>query len=231
MKQGRGADAVDTYLDVADGYANDGFYDKAQALLSKLTRLLPDEQRIFKKIKRLDRAQELDRRRDLVTNAVAKGGRVKLSTFAVQHMWPSIAKCSLVEKLTREQVTRFFSHVDVVKVEEGEHLVSAGADRHEMFIVVQGEVAAQILLATGKRTDLRTYSSGDIIGENALLKKKSWPASYLAKRRTSMFRLDRRGLEALLLGETDPRGLHDALRCQKHDDDLDQALSQLTQIE
>ena len=71
----------------------------------------------------------------------------------------------------------------------------------------------------------------DCLGENALLKRKAWPASYIAKKRTSMLRLDRNGLETLLLGEADPRGLLDALRAQGHDGNIDQILSQLNKAE
>lgn len=231
MKQGQRADAVDVYLEVADGYAADGFFDKAHALLAKLTRLLPNEERLRAKIDRLERRQELERRREIVTAAVAAGGKIKMSSFTIQTLWPEIAKCSLVETLTEEQLTKLFSQLSIDKLVEGSRLVSAGADRHEMFIVIQGEVAAQILLATGKRTDIRVFHPGDIIGDNALLKRKAWPASYVAKKRTSMFRLDRDGLEHLLLGETDPRGLLDALRAQGHDGEVVQTLSRLSQAQ
>ncbi len=231
MKQGKGADAVDCYLEVADGYASDGFYDKAHALLAKLARLLPNEAKILAKIERLEHAQELERRRAVIIQAVADGGKIKMSSFTIQSLWPDIAKCSLVEELNDDQLTRLFGQVGLEKVDDGDRLVSAGAERHEMFIVIQGEIAAQILLATGKRTDIRIFSSGDIVGENALLKRKSWPASYIARKRTSMFRLDREGLEMMLLGETDPRGLLDALRAQGNDVEVDQILSQLSQAE
>ena len=229
MKQGKGADAMDVYLQVADGYSADGFFDKAHALLARLSRMLPGEAKLAAKLERLERAQELERRREVVTRAVVDAGRVKMSAFTLQTLWSDIAKCSLVEELSEPQVARLFSLVDLEKVAEDDRLVSAGADRHEMFIIIQGEIVAQVLLASGKRTDLRTFTSGDIVGENALLKRRAWPASYLARRRTTMFRLDRAGLENLLLGEADPRGLLDALRAQGHDDDVGQTLSQLSQ--
>ena len=100
-----------------------------------------------------------------------------------------------------------------------------------MFIIIQGEIAAQVLLATGKRTDLRTFSSGDIVGENALLKRASWPTAVIAKRKTSMFSLDRAGLEQLLVGESDPRGLLDTLRAQGNDQDVMAACAKLTHAE
>lgn len=228
IKQGRRAEAIDAYLEVTDGYASEGFYDKAHALLGKLSRLLPGEERIQMKLDRLELAQELDHRREVVSDAVVAAGKIKISSFTVQTLWRDIAKCSLVRELSETQLTKLFSQLAMEKLEENDRLVAAGEDRHEMFIVVQGEIAAQVLLASGKRTDLRTFSSGDIFGENALLKRKSWPSAYLAKRRTSLFRLDREGLENLLLGETDPRGLLDALRAQANDADVSRILSQLT---
>lgn len=231
MEQGKGADAVDAYLQVADGYASDGFYDKAHALLAKLSRMLPSEGRIVSKMQRLERAQELDHLRGVVIEAVTNAGKIKMSSFTIQTLWTDIAKCSLIERLSRRQLTKLFSHLEMEKLAEGDPLVSAGEERNELFIVVQGEVAAQILLATGKRTDLRSFGPGDVVGENALLKRKSWPASYVAKRRTLVFRLDRDGLEALLVGETDPRGLLEALRSQGHDAEVDQTLSRLSRAE
>ena len=231
MQQGRRVDAVDVYLQVVDGYASDGFYDKAHALLAKLWRMLPSEGRIAAKMRRLEHAQELDHLRGVVIEAVTGAGRINMSSFTIQTLWADIVKCPLIERLSERQLAKLFSHVDLVKLDEGEPLASAGEDRNEMFIVIQGELAAQILLASGKRTDLRSFGPGDMVGENALLKRKSWPASYVAKRRTSMFRLDRGGLEALLVGETDPRGLLDALRSQGHDVEVDQTLSRLSHTE
>jgi tetratricopeptide (TPR) repeat protein len=60
---GMGPKSLDRYLFVADSYADDGFYDKALALLSKLSRLAPADETLSAKILWLQRMKNLEHSR------------------------------------------------------------------------------------------------------------------------------------------------------------------------
>ncbi len=227
FKTDRRIDAVEEYMFVAEGYASDGFDDKAHALLIKLERLMPGEPKLTAKIERLEHAKEMERRCNLARKALLEDLH-GAHAFTVQQLAEKLDRCSLLEGLTEEQIQRLFRRLELVRMEEGEELVRRGGQREELLILLRGEIAAEVLLANGSRTAIRTFDSGKVIGDKALLERQPWAADYSVTRKAAALKLDRSGLEELLLGESDPRGLLDALRSQNSDGEVVEAVAGLS---
>ena len=69
--------------------------------------------------------------------------------------------------------------------------------------------------------------AGDVIGERALFGRQPWPAVYVASSKALALVLDRGSMEKALTGEDDPRGLLEALRADRNDEDVQRAVAKI----
>jgi tetratricopeptide (TPR) repeat protein len=200
-RSGRGAKAVDEYVSVADAYAADGFFDKATALLHKVAKLAPGHEKVPLKIEALRRAKRLNRRREIVTEALRSGTRSgrAVSAFKVQRMWESL---------------------DLIEVPPGQILAEKEERMEKMFVIAEGMVEAVAVLPNGKETPLRGFGPGQMIGDRALLEHQPWPTVFRASSASFVLELDKEGLARALQGDPDPRQFLDALREQRNDQEV-----------
>lgn len=230
---GMGAKALDRYLFVADSYADDGFYDKALALLAKLSRLAPADDTLSAKIQWLQRMKNLEHSRAGVIDGLLQGDMGKsplerTSPVEAQRVWQGLAKSKLVQFLPPDQLRRLFSAAAIQDWDEGELVAERGSEIERMFVVATGTLEAFVSRpAPGGKMQIRTFSNGDVFGERALLEHKPWPASYRVVERARVLRIDRAGLEQALAGNPDPRTLLGALRQQHADADVAAAAEKL----
>jgi len=230
---GKGGKALDAYLFVADSYAEDGFYDKALALLAKLARLAPADETIAAKVAWLQRMKTLEHSRAGVVEGLLSGqdGKSPLertSPVEAQKVWQGLSKSKLVQLLPAEQLRRLFSAVAIQDWGPGEMIAERGSEIERMFVVSSGLIEAFVAdPESGAMLQIRTFSSGDVLGERALLEHKPWPASYRVLERARVLRIDRAGLERALTGNPDPRTLLSALRVQHADQDVASAAAKL----
>ena len=81
-----------------------------------------------------------------------------------------------------------------------------GSQEAFLLLIVQGVVEATVE-AGGRASDRsRSFTSGDILGEAALLERGTWPAGYRVAEPVTALKLTREGLEKCLVGNPDPRG-------------------------
>lgn len=232
MKLKRQRDAVDEYLIAAESYAHDGFFDKASALLRKIAKMAPNNENIALKIEALQKAKSLDRRRDMIVSSVLaagprhEGGKT-VSTLELQQLWTELCKSSVIDSLSDDQVIRLAGAAEIMRLEEDEQFVAKGETREELLILSRGTIEAKVTLKGGNETTIRSFTRGDLIGDRALLEHQSWPARYIAAKRTTALRLTREGLAQTLAGETDPKRFLDLLRLQRHDHKVVSALRDL----
>lgn len=230
---GLGAKSLDRYLFVADAYAEDGFYDKALALLAKLARLNPSDETLAAKVAWLQRLKSLEHSRAGVITGLLSGEQEKsplerTSTVEVQKVWAGVAKSKLVERLPADQLKRLFATVAIQDWGPGELLAERGSRVERMFLIASGVVEALVTEPAGGRTiQIRTFGFGDLIGEGSLLEHRPWPATYRVVERARVLRIDKAGLERALAGNPDPRGLLEALRAQRADRDVSAAAEKL----
>ena len=121
-----------------------------------------------------------------------------------------------MQHLTGEQLKRLFSSMEYERLDTGTQVVSEGSNDAFLLVVVIGVVEACID-DRGKRMTVRSFTSGDILGDAALLERGVWPATYRTVEPVTALRLTRSGLETTLVGNPDPRGFLDTLREQHND--------------
>jgi hypothetical protein len=220
--------AVDEYGFVADEYASDGFYDKGVALLSRAAKLAPLDPSLPMKIDRLQREKSMEHVRTLALEGLRAAGGQSAGTSALelQRLWHNLAGGPLVQRLAGDQLKRLFSGMILVHFDEKEVIAEEGSQEAFAVVLVRGVVEA-VAQSGGRELSLRSFGPGDLLGEGPLLERTSWPATYRVTEAVTALRLDRIGLEQILVGNSDPRGLLDALREQHNDRDVAASLRRL----
>lgn len=229
---GKGAKALDQYLLVVDSYTEEGFHDRALALLNKVSRNAPGDEQIQLRLARLHRIRELEHSRVLAIEGLMSGQEgqdalSRLSPVEAQQIWSGVANSDLVRRLGGEQLKRLFTGAALTVWEPGEVVAERGSSIERMFLVVKGQVEAIVAVPDGRSFQLRVLTHGDLFGERALLEHKPWPATYRVVERARLLRIDKAGLERSLAGNPDPRQLLDTLRGQRHDREVAAAAEKL----
>jgi hypothetical protein len=216
--------AVDEYLFVADEHARDGFYDKGIALLARALKLTPGEERLRLKMYALEKTKGMEHKRSAAVEGLRQSrhpdGGTGTKVLIFQRLWISIAASPLMQRLSPDQIRRLMSAVEIVKLANGDSLASRGSEEPVLYVLGTGTVEARLSRAEGKATLLRTFTSGDLIGESATLERGSWPADYWVVEEGVGLRLDRAGVEYALAGNSDPRGFLEALRMDANDQQI-----------
>ena len=230
MRSKRQYEAVDEYIGVADGYARDGFYDKALALLSKVEKLVPGYEKTRIKIEKIERAKRSERSRQTAMEAVlAKRGedfqKAGTTAFEVQQLWQNLSGSLLIQRLDGEQLARLFTAFEIVHYLDTTLIADRTQQLEELYLVAKGKVDVSIVMPDGKTMVLREFGPGDVFGERALLEHLPWPATYRSGHKAIVMKLTREGLEAAMAGNPNPRELLDALRDQR----LDATIASLVQ--
>jgi tetratricopeptide (TPR) repeat protein len=222
--------AVDEYAFVAEEYAQDGFYDKGLALLSKAMRLGPDDSALRAKLDKMHREKGLEQVRGLAIEGLrqAAGAEAGGSTLELQRLWHNLAQTSIVQKLPGETVKRLFSATQIIHWQAGETpIVLGSAEPSCLVVLVRGLLEAVGRDASGREMLLRSFGPGDILGDGVLLERVPWPSTFRVKETATLLKLTREGLEKALVGNPDPRGFLELLRAQHNDRDVAISLRRL----
>ncbi|HSS49349.1 MAG TPA: cyclic nucleotide-binding domain-containing protein [Thermoanaerobaculia bacterium] len=213
--------AVDEYGFVAEEYAQDGFYDKGLALLSKAMKLAPFDSSLAARVEKFQRDKDMEHVRTLALEGLQRAGGVEAGTsmLELRRLWSYLTASSLVQHLPGEQLKRLFSNMDMVRLDAGAELAREGSQEAFLMLIVTGVVEAS--MASGGRSVLvRSFTTGDLLGEAAFLERSHWPASYRVTEPLVALKLSRAGLEQALTGNPDPRGFLETLREQHNDRDV-----------
>jgi tetratricopeptide (TPR) repeat protein len=215
------AKAVEEYGFVAEEYAQDGFHDKGIALLSRAAKLAPHDASLRFKIEKLQREKDMEHVRGQALEGLQKANGVEAGTsmLELRRLWHYLAAGTLVQHLPGDQLKRLFSNMELVHLEPPLVLVREGSPEAFLLLIVTGVVEATAP-AGGREMTVRSFSSGDILGEAAFLERGAWPANYRVAEPLIGLKLLRAGLEQALVGNPDPRGLLETLREQHNDRDV-----------
>lgn len=220
--------AVDEFGFVADEYAQDGFHDKGIALLSKAQKLAPLDQSIRFRIERIQREKSMEHVRSHALEGLRQAGGAQAGTSAVElkKLWHNLAASGVVQHLPGDQLKRLFSAMQLVRLEPQTVVAEEGAREPFLLLIVTGTIEG-FVRDSGREVVVRSFTSGDIIGEAPLLERGSWPVSYRTADPVTALRLAREGLEQALVGNPDPRGFLEVLREQHNDRDVAATLRRL----
>ncbi len=218
------AKALDEFLFVADVLAEDGFFDKAVALLQKAHRINPGDDQIPRRMEKYKNMKALEKRRDLALEGLLANKSTGIQTagntqLQVQLLWNKIAKSPIVARIEPEQLKKLFSVMEMTPIKKGDVLAQAGEVKPIIFLIVDGTIEAEAE-AAGRVFNIRNFTSGDLIGDAALLENKPWPAHYKVTASGNVFKLNREGLAVAMTGLSDPREFLGILRVQANDRDV-----------
>ena len=104
----------------------------------------------------------------------------------------------LFEGLSRVDVARIVPELDEIALEPGEVLLHQGDPGDALFIVRSGLLQAELAASDGA-TVLETLGPGQVIGEVALLSGEPRTATVRAVEPSTVWRLSRQKLDALIL--------------------------------
>jgi len=229
---GKPQQALDRFLFVAESYTDDGFYDKAIALLTKVARLAPGDGSIDTHIRKAQQLKDLEHRRTLALEGLRasqenRRPELRLSLIEMQRIWQTLAQTEVVLKLPGEQLRRLFACASLVEPDRGRTLAERGAKDEVLYLIGAGEVEAVHDVGDGRPTLVRGFVPGDVIGDRALFEHQPWPATYRVTAPSRLFRLDRPGLERALQGNPDPKQFIDTLRARRADHAVAAAVQKL----
>lgn len=222
---GRGADAADQFLFVAEEYAKDGFYDKGIALLSKAMRLNPAEESLRHKHHAFERAKGLDHKRQAALDGLRQsrhaGAGTGTQVLQMQRAWHNIAPTPLVARLPADGLRRLFAAGELMRWPAGDLVARRGdGEPASLLVLVTAIVDAVVGRPGGGEAAVRKFGPGDVLGEGVMFSRASWPATYRVDEAGLALRLDRAGLEHSLAGNPDPVGYLEALRSDGNDADI-----------
>jgi tetratricopeptide (TPR) repeat protein len=219
--------AVDDYVFVAEEYAQDGFHDKGIALLSKAMKLAPLDSSLRLRTEKLQRGKSMEQVRTLALEGLREAGGAQAgNALELTRLWHHLAASSVIQKLPGESLKRLLSAMELLRVEPGTAIAQEGSQEAFLLLIVQGVVDTAGKVA-GQEMAVRSFSSGDVLGEAALLERGAWPAEYRTAEAVTALKLTREGLERCLVGNPDPRGFLETLREQHNDRDVAATLRRL----
>ena len=223
--------AILEYVFVADSHADDGFFDKAVAVASRALKINPGDGTLPRRIEKYKSLKRLEKRRQYAINGLLANKTTGVQTagnskLQMELLWNKIAKSHIVAQLDGANIEKLFAVMDMVKTKEGQVLADAGSSVPAMFLVVDGVIEA-LALVNGTPTNIRSFTTGDLIGDSALLERKVWPAEYKVSQPGTLFRLNRQGLETVMAGNADPVAFLSVLRQQHLDRDVAVSIQRL----
>jgi tetratricopeptide (TPR) repeat protein len=214
------AKAVDEYVFVAEEYAQDGFHDKGIALLSKAMKLAPLDPSLRQRTEKLQRGKSMEQVRTLALEGLREAGGVQAGTaLELTRLWHHLAASSVVQNLPGESLKRLLSAMELLRLEPETVIAREGSEEAFLLLIVQGVVEATIE-SGGHAGTVRSFGSGDLLGEAVLFERGKWPARYRTAEPVIALKLTREGLERCLVGNADPRGFLETLRGQHNDRDV-----------
>jgi ribosomal protein S15P/S13E len=212
-------DALQHYLKAAQLLADDGFFDKALALLKTSRKLAPKDTQIDLMEEQILRSRELDR----AAWSVRKDGgdsRSKLAaSIELEAMWRRMGDSDFVQSLGQGELEALMAVMELRPVDAGSYVVHEGDDRRELYLIGTGLVQAR-LDPLGRDLLLRNFGPGQILGERALFENESWKASLRAAHNSQILALDINGVQRALKKTKSRRRLVDSLSSQHNDQQL-----------
>jgi hypothetical protein len=216
---------------VSDKYASDGFHDRAIAVMTKARRLNPMDDTLPARIERLEISRKLEHSRTGAQEGFLHGLHAKESggtaVMEFQSIWRHLTKTRLLRELSGDQLKLFFQGVIGVYLNGGQTLADRGARDEALYVVVSGDIVASVVDGAGANAEVKTFTSGNVIGEGTLFERKGWPATYKAKSKATLLKLGQPGLEICLTGNPDPRGFLDILRREQNDREVEQLVARM----
>jgi hypothetical protein len=210
-------EAASNYMRAAQLLSEDGFFDKALALLKTARKLAPQESTNIDLMEEtVLRAKELDQAAWSVRKGKGSEGSKLSASIELEALWRRMSESDFVQSLAKGQLEALMDAMELYQVPAGEYIAKEGEIDPALYLIASGLVQARL---DPLRRDLllRNFGPGQIIGESVLFERRAWPASYKAAHNCQLLRLDVGGLQRALAKTKSRRQLIMGLSSQRND--------------
>lgn len=107
-----------------------------------------------------------------------------------------LRRIKILAQMDLDQLERFIEFIDVLSIESSGLVVRRGSHGDAMYLVLEGEVRARIMV-DGKESILNTLHSGDFFGEISLLDQGPRSADVVAYEQSLLLKLTARSFERM----------------------------------
>jgi len=108
-----------------------------------------------------------------------------------------IARTSLFEDLSNEEIIDVLNIADLVTFESGQSLFKMGEDADCLYIIESGDCSVYVVGEREGRTEVCIRGPGDVVGELALLDTGPRTSDVIARSKVQAYRIDREPFDKL----------------------------------
>jgi len=188
-KQGKRAEAIETYRTVAEEYARKGLLIQAIALHKLILRLDPTKSNLQEQI--ADLYAQWGRAEEEVPGKVEKGA----SPLPTPEMLPSIP---LFSDLKKEELSRVMEKIQAKWFGKGKPICKEGDPGNSIFIISHGKVAVLRQQPGRGKTKLAELKEGDFFGEFGYFSNSRRQATVEALEDTEVLELTKEELQKIV---------------------------------
>ena len=188
-KQGKRAEAIETYRTVAEEYARKGLLIQAIALHKLILRLDPTKSNLQEQI--ADLYAQWGRAEEEVPGKVEKGA----SPLPTPEMLPSIP---LFSDLKKEELSRVMEKIQAKRVGKGKAICKEGDPGNSIFIISHGKVAVLRHQPGKAKAKLAELKEGDFFGEFGYFSNSRRQATVEALEDTEVLELTKEELQKIV---------------------------------
>jgi cAMP-dependent protein kinase regulator len=215
--------AVSVYREIAERYAQDGFYAKAIALYKKVVKLDPGLDDVHAELARLieedTKIQRPLQEQPGLQRAVAEVDVAEVDAAEVEVAEVEVAEVEASEdepdRAEREQeekeleasklftsfeqqaLERILSSTSLRTYHEGDIIVTEGEEGSSLFLIVSGEVKVYTRGQRGEHIPLAELGPGDFFGEVSLLTGRPRTATITAKSQVAAIELTKTDVDSI----------------------------------
>ena len=109
-----------------------------------------------------------------------------------------LSMVDVLEPLSQEQLAALSKRYPDISLEEGEHLYTPQEASERLYFLKEGRVRIYRMVE-GREVTLAMVEEGTVFGEMALTDQHLWDSYARAEQKSTVFAMDRKGLEELIL--------------------------------
>jgi len=175
--------AIADYINIASGYAENGFIVQAIAINKIILRLDPENEGINKKLQDLscERGEEWATYSDSV--AVEEHSNACAALRHSQKLSPGVKRTPLLSGLSGEELNAFIQSLELTEYSPQEIIYHEGDTGGFLYLIARGSVRLQTTLNSGETTVYDHFQEGDFFGERAFM-------SHLKHRNSALVEVD-----------------------------------------
>ncbi len=206
---GRNAEAIAMFKQLAHRFADDLQFTKAVAMLKKVQQIDPGNPEVQAEMASLIDKEKRQRVRDLYREAGQFLPDETMGEVAVSEGGSYIVGTPLFGNFTKEELLALVDGMRLLTFEPGDVIVGEGEPGDSLFVLTSGTVKAFVRNADGRFRKVRQMNDGDFFGEIAILTGQPRTATITAATPCELLELTRATMETM--SETHP-GVREVLR-------------------